>query len=45
MILLDNFIRPQKKADREVSTKWKEVNGKPDKVNELILKTKADLKE
>ena len=25
--------------------KWKEVNGKPDKINELILKTKADLNE
>ena len=27
------------------SAKWKEVNGKRDKVNELILKMKADLKE
>ena len=27
------------------STKWKEANGKPDKSKELILKTKADLKE
>ena len=27
------------------SAKWKEVNGKLDKVNELTLKTKADLKE
>ena len=25
--------------------KWKEVKGKPDKINELILKTKAYLKE
>ena len=27
------------------SAKTKNVNGKPDKINELILKTKADLKE
>ena len=27
------------------SAKWKEVNRKPDKINELKLKTKADLKE
>ena len=25
--------------------KWKEVHGTPDKINELILKTKADIKE
>ena len=30
---------------RLASTKWKEVNGKPEKIHELILKTKADLKE
>ena len=33
------------KADSEASAKWKEVKGKPDKIDELILKTKADLKE
>ena len=33
------------KADSEASAKWKGVRGKPDKINELILKTKADLKE
>ena len=27
------------------SAKWKEINRKPDKINELKLKTKADLKE
>ena len=27
------------------SAKWKELIGKPDKINDLILKTKADLKE
>ena len=27
------------------SAKWKEVNRKPDKINELKLKTKADLKK
>ena len=27
------------------SVEWKEVNRKLDKINELILKTKADLKE
>ena len=30
---------------RLASAKWKEVNGKPDMINELTLKTKADLKE
>ena len=30
---------------RLVSAKWKEANRKPYKINELILKTKADLKE
>ena len=30
---------------RLASAKWKEAIGKPDKINELILKTKADLKE
>ena len=30
---------------RLASAKWKEVNGKPDKINELIMKTKADLKD
>ena len=30
---------------RLASAKWKEVNGKPDNVNKLILKTKADMKE
>ena len=30
---------------RLASAKWKEVNGKPDKINELILKTKANLRE
>ena len=30
---------------RLASAKWKEVNGKQDKINELILKTKTDLKE
>ena len=30
---------------RLASAKWKEVNGKPDKINDLILKTKADLRE
>ena len=29
----------------DASIKWKEVKGKLDKINELILKTKADLKE
>ena len=31
--------------NRKASAKWKEVKGKPDKVNEMILKTKVDLKE
>ena len=32
-------------ADSEASAKWKEVEGKLDKINELILKTKTYLKE
>ena len=27
------------------SAKWKKFNGKPDRINELILKTKVDMKE
>ena len=34
-----------KKTDSEASTKWKEVKGKPEKINYLILKIKADQKE
>ena len=34
-----------KKADSETSAEWKKVKRKPDNINELILKTKADLKE
>ena len=30
---------------RMTSGKWKEVNGTPGKINELILEAKADLKE
>ena len=30
---------------RLASAKWKEVYGKPDKINESILKMKAHLKE
>ena len=41
----DTFISYFKKADTEASAKWKEVKGKPDKINELILKMKANLKE
>ena len=33
------------KPDSETLDKWKEVIGKPDKTNELTLKTKAHLKE
>ena len=33
------------KKQSEASSKWKKVKGKPDKINELILKTKADLKQ
>ena len=29
----------------QASTKWKEVKRRPEKINELILKTKADLKD
>ena len=33
------------KSDGKASAKLKEVKGKPDKINEMILKTKANLKE
>ena len=47
MIYLDNCtrVKSHEKADREASAKLKEVKGKPDKINELILKTKAKLEE
>ena len=35
----------KKKTDSEASAKWKEVKGKPDKINELRLETKVGLKE
>ena len=34
----------REKADSEASAKWKEIKEKPDNINELGLKTKADLK-
>ena len=33
------------KAESEASAKWKEVKEELEKINELILKTKGDLKE
>ena len=33
------------KKDNKSSAKWKEVKGKPDKPNVLILKTKVNMKE
>ena len=39
------IVKCHKKAYHEASTKLKEVEGKPGKINELILKTKANLKE
>ena len=48
VIFLDNCLHKSIKhetADREASVKWNEVKGKPDKINELILKMKAGLKE
>ena len=38
-------VESHKKGNSEASAKWKEVKGNPDKINELILKRKADLKE
>ena len=39
-------IKPRRRGYKsEASAKWKKVKGKPDKINGLILKTKADLKE
>ena len=40
-------IKPRKsiKVYSEVSAKWKEVKENSDKINELILQMKADLKE
>ena len=39
-------VKPRRRRyNSEASAKWKEIKGKPDKINGLILKTKADLKE
>ena len=38
-------VLSHEKADSQALTKWKEVEGKPDKIRELTLKTKTDLKE
>ena len=43
MILLDNSTHG--KADSEALAKYKGVKGKPHKINELIVKMKAELKE
>ena len=45
MIFLDNCTLKSIKPHDEASTRWKEVKENPDKINELILKTKADIKE
>ena len=50
LIFLDNCthksIRPRwRRYNSNASAKWKEVKGKSDKNNRLILKTKADLQE
>ena len=48
VIFLDNCTHKSiiyEKVDSEASAKWKEVKGKPDKINELILETKANLKK
>ena len=34
-----------KKADSGASAKWKNLKGKPDKINELILRSKGELTE
>ena len=39
------IVKIHEKPDSEASAKWREVKGKPDKINELIPKTKAGLKE
>ena len=36
-------IWSQEKANTEASANWKEVKGKSEEINELILKLKADL--
>ena len=38
-------VKCHKQVDREASGNWKYVKRKPAKMNELILKTKAKLKE
>ena len=48
MILLDNCTHKSishEKTDNDASAKWKEVKGKPKKINEMILTAKVDLKE
>ena len=42
---LHTRVKNQEKADSETSAEWKEIKWKPGKVNDLILKTKGDLKE
>ena len=48
MIFLDNCTHKSishEKTDNDASAKWKEVKGKPKKINEMILTAKVDLKE
>ena len=48
VIFLDNCTHKStkpRKADSKASAKWKEVKGKPDKITELILKRKGDMKK
>ena len=42
---LHTKVQIHQKADIEALAKWKEDKGRPNKINELILKTKADLKD
>ena len=50
LMFLDNrthkSIKPRRRRyNSDTSAKQKEVKGKPEKINGLILKTKTDLKE
>ena len=38
-------VESHEKANSEASAKWKEVKGKPNKINESVLNTKIDPKK
>ena len=45
IIIIIKIIISHEKANSEASAKSKEVKGKPNKINELVLNTKIDLEK